>query len=197
MRDDLNKFLKERDDINDPFAYTDVSEQEAREYYSLFDKDLWGDISCYQILSEDFMREFKDKIEWGTVCANQQLSDNFIIEFKDRVEWDYICSYQKISEKVIDRCIEHINWEKIATYKKLDINFIKKYKKYLFKNEHIIELLLERQELPEDFIRKNKKLYSSTHFIDKIVRYQNISFEFKKILIRKSREKLMEFIKHR
>jgi hypothetical protein len=45
----------------------------------------WKDISEYQQLSEDFIREFDDKVNWKIICENQQLSEDFIMEF---VDWD-------------------------------------------------------------------------------------------------------------
>ena len=54
----------------------------------------WNKLSHYQILSEDFIREFKDKIDWMAVCRYQKLSEDFIREFKDKVDWWYISKYQ-------------------------------------------------------------------------------------------------------
>ena len=61
----------------------------------------WERISCYQSLSEDFIREFKDKVEWGRISRYQSLSEDFIREFKDRVAWGRISCDQSLSEDFI------------------------------------------------------------------------------------------------
>ena len=55
-------------------------------------------ISYFYILSENFIREFKDKIDWKYISIYQKLSENFIEEFQDKVNWDYISKYQTLSE---------------------------------------------------------------------------------------------------
>jgi len=49
----------------------------------------WYDISETLRLSEDFIREFKDKMQWILICRNQTLSEEFILEHKEYIdEWD-------------------------------------------------------------------------------------------------------------
>jgi hypothetical protein len=38
-----------------------------------------------QALSEDFIREFQDKIHWTCLCINQKLSEHFMRQFSDRI----------------------------------------------------------------------------------------------------------------
>ena len=49
--------------------------------------DAWRLISKHQSLSEDFIREFKDRVDWMSISSYQHLSEDFIREFKDRVDW--------------------------------------------------------------------------------------------------------------
>ena len=64
------------------------------EYYNpAFDWRDWGFYSN-NILSEDFIREFKDKVDWSAICRYQKLSENFIREFKDKVHWGVVSIYQ-------------------------------------------------------------------------------------------------------
>jgi len=58
----------------------------------------WIEISKYQYLTEDFIREFKDKVDWWYISYYQELSEPFIREFKDKVDWWYISYYQKLSK---------------------------------------------------------------------------------------------------
>ena len=78
-------------------------------YKSLNDVD-WSYISQSQQLSEDFIREFKDKVNWNTISFYQKLSEDFIREFKDKVDWYYISSYQKLSEDFIRDNKDKVNW---------------------------------------------------------------------------------------
>ena len=64
------------------------------EYYNPeFDWRDWGFYSN-NILSEDFIREFIDKVDWSAVCRYQKLSEDFIREFKDKVHWGVVSIYQ-------------------------------------------------------------------------------------------------------
>ncbi len=59
-------------------------------------KDLnWKNISRFQKLSEDFIREFQDRVNWDHIPRYQELSKDFIREFRDRVEWNNISYCQK------------------------------------------------------------------------------------------------------
>ena len=64
------------------------------EYYNPeFDWRDWGFYSN-NILSEDFIREFNDKVDWSAICRYQKLSEGFIREFKDKVHWGVVSIYQ-------------------------------------------------------------------------------------------------------
>ena len=54
----------------------------------------WNYISKYQKLSEDFIREFQNKINWHWISHYQNLSEDFIREFKNKVDWHWISHYQ-------------------------------------------------------------------------------------------------------
>lgn len=46
---------------------------------------------CYdRKLSENFIKEFKNKICWPVVSMCQTLSEDFIREFQDQVNWYFI-----------------------------------------------------------------------------------------------------------
>ncbi|HNW67062.1 MAG TPA: hypothetical protein PKO10_07670, partial [Aliarcobacter cryaerophilus] len=61
----------------------------------------WHNISIYQKLSEEFIKEFSDKVNWYNISIYQKLSEEFIKEFSDKVNWYYISEYQKLSESFI------------------------------------------------------------------------------------------------
>ena len=56
----------------------------------------WQNISTHQTLSEDFIREFKDKVDWEGISYYQTLSESFIREFKDKVDWHWISKKQTV-----------------------------------------------------------------------------------------------------
>ena len=45
-------------------------------------------LSIRWALSEDFIREFKDKVSWHNNSAWQKMSESFIREFQDKVNWN-------------------------------------------------------------------------------------------------------------
>ena len=76
-------------------------EKQYKKPISEFNEIDWGFISAYQKLSENFIREFQDKVNWCYISAYQKLSEDFIREFQDNVDWIYISAYQKLSEDFI------------------------------------------------------------------------------------------------
>ena len=65
------------------------------------DEKYWDYISLFQKLSEDFIREFKDRVNWIYISYYQTLSEYFIREFKDKVDWIMISHCQDLSEDFI------------------------------------------------------------------------------------------------
>ena len=195
MREDIDKQLQAPDDNTDPFVFTDLSEEEIREYTKYLDKDTWGSISCYQTLSIDFIREFKKKLEWGPISAHQELNEDFIIEFKDYVNWVYICQFQTITEKVLDRCFEYIpSWSEVAKYQKLNEEIIEKYWKFFGKNSSAVEYLLNKYTFSEKFLKKHKKDICNSSNISNVLKCQKISSKFRKELLRREKRMLLKFI---
>jgi hypothetical protein len=63
----------------------------------------------FQKLSEDFIREFKDRVDWYYISKCQKLSESFIREFQDKVDWDNILVYQKLFEEFKKEFINRIS----------------------------------------------------------------------------------------
>jgi hypothetical protein len=40
-----------------------------------------------QTLSEDFIREFQNRVAWIWISAHQRLSETFIEDFQDQINW--------------------------------------------------------------------------------------------------------------
>ncbi len=56
----------------------------------------WVFTSKYYKLSEDFIREFQDKVDWESILIYQRLSEDFIREFQDKVYWSLISVNQTL-----------------------------------------------------------------------------------------------------
>lgn len=88
----------------------------------------WLKISMNIELSEEFMREFKDKICWGNISKFQTLSENFIREFQNKVDWYYISEYQILSEKFIREFEDKVDWFNIFKHQNLSEDFKNEFK---------------------------------------------------------------------
>ena len=143
-----------------------LTEDFIREYQ---DKVAWESISFYQLLSEDFIREFKDKVSWYCISTYQRLSEDFIREFQDRVNWDCISSYQHLSEDFIREFKDKVNWNCISSYQHLSEDFIRE-----FADKVNWTYISEYQRLSEDFIREFK---DKVHW-EWISRSQQLSEDF-------------------
>ncbi len=124
--DNLSKSLKKKClrnmDINKIQNYI-----EWEKYYS--NKFDWNNYKFYQNnqLSEDFIREFQDKVNWEYISWRQKLLEDFIKEFKNKVNWDLISQYQILSEDFIKKFQNKVNWIKISIHQKLSEDFIKEF----------------------------------------------------------------------
>ena len=140
-----------------------LSEDFIREFQ---DKVDWEYISAYQKLSEDFIREFQDEVNWYEISKNQKLSEDFIREFQDKVDWNWISLNQKLSEDFIKEFQDKVDWSYISTYQNLSEDFIREFQDKVDWN-----CISKYQKLSEDFIKEfNLKidednwLYKTTEF---------------------------------
>ena len=91
------------------------------------DKVDWYFISFYQHLSEDFIREFQDKVDWYWISVDQQVSESFLREFKDKVDWFGISKYHHLSEDFIREFAYKVDWDNISAYQHLSEDFIREF----------------------------------------------------------------------
>jgi len=158
------EIIKKYKDNDDDFEweyiskYQKLSEEFIREFQ---DKVYWYGILTYQNLSEDFIREFKDKVSWYYLSINQKLSEEFIREFQDKVYWCWISKYQKLSEEFIREFQDKVCWNYISMYQKLSENFMKEFNLKKFKNNWL-------------YISKEDKL----NYIKKYTKYEVIDDKY-------------------
>ena len=170
--DFLNKELgtnyKSLDDVNwlNVSRNIQLSENFIREFK---DKVDWVRISTHQKLSEEFIKEFQNSVNWSYISIYQKLSEEFIREFQNRVNWDYISKYQKLSENFIREFQDKVNWIYISGYQNLSENFIREFK------DNVYWIIISiNQKLSENFIREFKdKIYWCY-----IIRFQKLSDDF-------------------
>ena len=104
--------------------YQQLSENFIKEFQ---DRVYWKYISMYQPLSEDFIREFQGRVKWKWISAYQHLSEDFIRKFKNRVKWEYISISQHLSEDFIREFQDRVDWICISIYQHLSEDFIKEF----------------------------------------------------------------------
>ncbi|KAF1333572.1 Microtubule-associated protein, partial [Globisporangium splendens] len=88
-----------------------VIELYARANVELVD---WDHISAYQNLSEEFLREFKDRINLRTISFFHVLSERFICDFANELRWDGICSREVLSLPLLIQFANRIEWLHLA-----------------------------------------------------------------------------------
>ena len=74
----------------------------------------WVMLSTHKGLTEDFIREFADKVNWRIISAYQRLSEDFIREFNEKVDWYSISIYQHLSKEFIEEFIDKVDMDLIA-----------------------------------------------------------------------------------
>ena len=147
--------------------------------YNSLDDVNWESISIDQKLSEEFIREFQNKVEWFYISEYQKLSENFIREFQNKVNWFLISIYQKLSENFIREFQNKLNWRIVYKFQKLSPEFINEfdlkidednwlYKSIDFKKQQIIDCGL--YECHEDYFIAYKSIRND--------RYSHYNFQY-------------------
>ena len=88
-----------------------INNNVKREYFNLilkYEYKHWLNISMHEYLSEDFIREFKDKVDWYYISIYQDLSEDFIREFKNEVNWYNISVNQNLSNNFKEEFKEYL-----------------------------------------------------------------------------------------
>ena len=143
-----------------------LTEEFIREFA---DRVHWDCISIYQYLSEKFIREFANEVDWNYISAYQHLSEDFIREFKNRVDWNYISANQHLSERFIREFANEVVWDLISENQHLSEDFIREFKDWVDWN-----YISVNQHLSEDFIRE----FADKVDWDWISKYQRLSKKF-------------------
>lgn len=161
----------------------------------------WGAISSHQVLSENFIKKYSNKLHWNKIvqwqkisndlieenlnkikiynyiweiiCQKQSLSEDFIEKHQDKVIWSLISQYQNLSENFIEKFKNKIVWNKL-NYKNLSVKFLKKFVDYIDWKSLFFE-----KHLSEDFIEEYIGYFTCDRVVwNYISRYQKLSENF-------------------
>jgi len=95
-------YIREFADTDDDWHRVSFGQKLSEEFIREFhDRVRWRSIAGFQRVSEAFLREFHDRMDWSSVSMSQRLSEPFIREFADRLDWCYIARHQRLSEAFI------------------------------------------------------------------------------------------------
>jgi len=78
-------------------------DMDLKKWLNSLDGANWARISTSYALSEDFIREFQDKLDWVNISHHQDLSEDFMREMKHKIDWYWIYAplHQNLSEDFI------------------------------------------------------------------------------------------------
>ena len=87
------------------------------------------DILCEkQILNNEYIDLYNDKINWNLICKYQKLDIDLIKKYKHLINWNVISEFQEISYGLITSFDNELNWTIILNTKKyMDKCLIEKY----------------------------------------------------------------------
>jgi hypothetical protein len=65
----------------------------------------WYLTSRYTSLTEEFIREFADKLDWTEISRKYEFCDKILIEFKNRILWDTYLIYRSVGFSILKEVI--------------------------------------------------------------------------------------------
>jgi hypothetical protein len=126
--------------------YEQMSEDFIRE---LKDKMDWESVSICAKLSENCIREFQKELHWKMMSQHQNLSESFIREFQNKVDWVKVSKHQNLSESFIVEFQNKVDWKKISKHQNLSESFIVE-----FQNKLNWQKISKHQNLSSSFIKQ-------------------------------------------
>jgi hypothetical protein len=76
-----------------------------------------------------------EEIDWNTICTKYELTEEFIREFQDKLTnkcWKYIAIYNKLNEAFIEEFKDKFNWYLINKHQVLSKEFLNKHKSDIY-----------------------------------------------------------------
>ena len=116
----------------------------------------WYHISRHEILTMDFIHEFRNYVDWMMISRKQKLSESFIRQFQEDVYWEYIMCYQTLSEGFIEEFEDDLNdWRCLLRHQIISESFIMKYKDDILNSRHVSwsDIMTRKRHVSELLIR--------------------------------------------
>lgn len=72
----------------------------------------WGAVVCFQDLTEQFIRDYRDSLDWMWMCIHQPMTEDFMIEMEDSIDWrwNYVAENQVMSDQFIIDNAHRLNY---------------------------------------------------------------------------------------
>lgn len=145
------------------------------------EKDLlnWEIVSKTQLLSEESIEMFKDKIHFGLLDEGLNLSREFMLKHVDKLGIDMLVCNYVVDEDMLIKHAHNINdWEAVVRCQNLSENFMRKFKNdiswYYVSTEYSNlseEFMLEfADKLYWKFLYENVESRVSSEFKDKLIK---------------------------
>lgn len=120
--------MKELPEIEELITIEEINanpEEKIKDLRKNIDAVNWFDISWHKNLSEEFIREFQDKVNWYLISAGHDpLSDDFIREFQDKIDWFEISyNFRGLSEEIIREFQDKLYWPWVSWKQDLSPEF--------------------------------------------------------------------------
>lgn len=125
-----------------------LDEDVIRLLFTFIPRPWWNYVVQNQTLSEDFIREFKDKIDMQCVGTQQVMSEKFLEEMKEKVAFLTIAKHHRLGEKFIRKWHDKLDWHYISRCQDMSEDFIEEYQEkiywwdYFYRN-HCVDMLSE------------------------------------------------------
>lgn len=97
-------------ELSELFLYNNIDKLNAWNGFN------WSVISCHQILSEDFMHQFRNKLDWEFLSIKQTMSESFIESHSNLVDWYLISGWKKLSDDFVNKWSHKLDIEQLLMY---------------------------------------------------------------------------------
>ena len=77
--------------------YQHLSVEFLDELNFIWNSSNWNNISSCQILTEEFITKYCNKLNWNNISQYQSLSESFLIQNENNIDWNFISEFQNLS----------------------------------------------------------------------------------------------------
>lgn len=96
--------------------------------FNWFFSDIYSDTD---IVTDEFIEEFKDKIYWGLLLEARVFPETFLVKYQDHLDWDSVSKYQVLTEDFIHLWRNKLNWDFICAYQQMSETFLLEHSEYI------------------------------------------------------------------